>query len=144
MNHISLTFDRKLTNLHYAMDITERLANDLVKAEIVSQEWSDDLQVVMSEACTNAIKHSGDLPENTTVVVEFNINDDCLCVVVREKGTGFSLDSVNEPDLDNPLGHGLGLFLMKEKSDELSYRHDGQWNVLQIVKRFSPTKIAAR
>ena len=136
MNYISLEIDRKLGSLHYAMDIAVRIGADLVRADVVSEEWVDDLQLVVSEACTNAIKHSGDLPGNNRIVVEFDIADEALCIEVREQGKGFSLDDIRPPDLDKPQGYGLGLFLIRQKTDQVSYQQDGSWNILRIVKRF--------
>ena len=76
----------------------------------------EDLKVAISEACTNAIKHSLD----DKFLVEFSILNNGLSIEVQDKGTGYDVDSLQEPDLANPKEGGLGLFIIKTLMDEVN------------------------
>lgn len=76
----------------------------------------EDIKVAVSEACTNAIKHSLD----KKFYVTFNLLKNGLSIEVEDKGTGYDMNSVAEPDLSNPKENGLGLFIIKTLMDEVS------------------------
>ncbi len=75
----------------------------------------EDLKVSISEACTNAIKHSKEM----NFEVNFYMYKDRLTVEVKDKGIGYDMDSVATPDLSDPKTSGLGLFIIKTLMDEV-------------------------
>ena len=75
----------------------------------------EDIKVAVSEACTNAIKHSLDEKFN----IEFEVLNNGLAINIQDKGKGCDIDSIGEPDLENPKESGLGLFIIKTLMDEL-------------------------
>lgn len=76
----------------------------------------EDIKVAVSEACTNAIKHSLD----DKFSVQFSVLENGLTIEVEDKGTGYDVESLQEPDLTNPKESGLGLFIIKTLMDEVS------------------------
>lgn len=76
----------------------------------------EDIKVAVSEACTNAIKHSLD----DKFLVQFSVLENGLTIEVEDKGTGYDVESLQEPDLTNPKESGLGLFIIKTLMDEVS------------------------
>lgn len=76
----------------------------------------EDIKVAVSEACTNAIKHSLD----DKFLVQFSVLENGLTIEVEDKGTGYDVESLQEPDLTNPKENGLGLFIIKTLMDEVS------------------------
>nr|WP_261813654.1 ATP-binding protein [Paraclostridium bifermentans] len=76
----------------------------------------EDIKVAVSEACTNAIKHSLD----DKFLVQFSVLENGLTIEVEDKGTGYDVESLQEPDLKNPKESGLGLFIIKTLMDEVS------------------------
>lgn len=76
----------------------------------------EDIKVAVSEACTNAIKHSLD----DKFLVQFYVSEKGLTIEVEDKGTGYDVESLQEPDLTNPKESGLGLFIIKTLMDEVS------------------------
>ena len=76
----------------------------------------EDIKVAVSEACTNAIKHSLD----DKFLVQFSVLENGLTIEVEDKGTGYDVESLQEPDLANPKESGLGLFIIKTLMDEVS------------------------
>ena len=76
----------------------------------------EDIKVAVSEACTNAIKHSLD----DKFLVQFSVLENGLTIEVEDKGTGYDVESLQEPDLTNPKESGLGLFIIQTLMDEVS------------------------
>lgn len=75
----------------------------------------EDLKVAISEACTNAIKHS----KKQDFEVIFYIYDEKLSIEVIDKGIGYDLSKIKEPNLKEPKTSGLGLFIIKTLMDEV-------------------------
>ncbi|WP_332507465.1 ATP-binding protein [Peptostreptococcus sp.] len=75
----------------------------------------EDLKVSISEACTNAIKHS----EEKDFEIMFYIYEDRLSIEVRDKGIGYDMECVEDPDLKDPKTSGLGLFIIRTLMDEV-------------------------
>lgn len=81
----------------------------------------EDIKVAVSEACTNAIKHSYDDKFN----IEFEVLHNGIVVNIQDKGKGCDIESIGEPDLENPRESGLGLFIIKTLMDELEIKSEG-------------------
>ncbi|SFE67350.1 ATP-binding protein [Peptostreptococcus sp. D1] len=78
----------------------------------------EDLKVSISEACTNAIKHS----KEELFEINFYIYEDKLSIEVIDDGVGYDEDSVEDPDPLNPKTSGLGLFIIKTLMDEVEVK----------------------
>lgn|SRR3712207_5868351 len=83
-----------------------------------TMEDIEDLKVAISEACTNAIKHS----KQEEFEVKFLVSGSRLDIEVIDNGIGYDISSVAEPDLKNPKTSGLGLFIIKSLMDEVEVR----------------------
>lgn len=75
----------------------------------------EDIKVAVSEACTNAIKHSKDDVFN----IVFNILDNAINIEIQDNGKGYDVSSISTPDLENPKESGLGLFIIKTLMDDV-------------------------
>ena len=54
----------------------------------------DDIKVAVSEACTNAIKHSLD----NKFSVEYTIFENGLTITIIDSGKGYDVDSIDVPN----------------------------------------------
>ena len=75
----------------------------------------EDLKVAISEACTNAIKHS--LEERFTII--YTMIENGLTIEIIDNGRGYDIKEVSEPDLDNLKESGMGLFIIQSLMDEV-------------------------
>lgn len=75
----------------------------------------EDIKVAVSEACTNAIKHSQD----EIFHIIFNILENGINIEIRDNGKGCDVESVGKPDLENPKENGLGIFIIQALMDEV-------------------------
>ena len=78
----------------------------------------EDMKVCVSEACTNAIKHS----KKDEFQVKFYVYPDRLTIEVLDDGIGYDVDSLASPDLKNPKTNGLGIFIIKTLMDEVEIK----------------------
>ena len=78
----------------------------------------EDMKVCVSEACTNAIKHS----RKEEFQLKLYIYPDRLTIEVSDDGIGYDVTSLQEPDLKNPKTNGLGIFIIKSLMDEVDIR----------------------
>ena len=78
----------------------------------------EDMKVCVSEACTNAIKHS----KKDEFQVKFYVYPDRLTIEVLDDGIGYDVDSLASPDLKNPKTSGLGIFIIKPLMDEVEIK----------------------
>lgn len=111
------------------------------QALALSEEQRYLMRLAIEEIATNIIKYSypGDAPG--PICVDCAAAGGVLQVLIRDRGAPFDPHDAPPPDLSadlarRPVG-GLGLFLVRELSDDLHYRHDPatRWNELTIVKR---------
>lgn len=80
----------------------------------------EDIKVAVSEACTNAIKHSLD----NKFYVEYTIFENGLTIEIIDNGKGYNVDSVSKPNLEEPKESGLGLFIIQSLMDDVKIRSD--------------------
>jgi anti-sigma regulatory factor (Ser/Thr protein kinase) len=106
-----------------------------------SAEWIDNLELVFNEAFANIHDHAyrGQEPGPLTVVVRLDAG--CLEIRFEDRGTRFEPDQVRPPNLHKPGERGLGVWLIRQIIDEMTYRSepDGR-NILSLVKYLPPRK----
>jgi len=97
-----------------------------------------NLQLAVSEALTNVMKHAypPDLPGR--VSLSLRREEDSVIITVTDKGLPFNPAQIPEPDLDNPQGHGLGMFFLREVMDSVTYGRSGLTNTLTLTKKLKP------
>jgi serine/threonine-protein kinase RsbW len=80
-------------------------------------EQIEDIKVAVGEACNNAILHS---ESDDLFDLNFIVEKDKLSIEVTDNGKGFNLMEYEAPDLENPGGNGLGIFIMKSLMDDVT------------------------
>lgn len=115
--------------------IGERIAKELDEFTGDRDALAYQLNLVLTEATANVIKHANDTdPKENTVRITIHLQEHALVIKVYDHGQGFDLDSVPAPDLDNPKESGMGLFLIRSIMDSVTYTRQQDCNVLEIVK----------
>jgi anti-sigma regulatory factor (Ser/Thr protein kinase) len=131
-----------------------RLANDLdglaglaerVERFGVEQGLAENvvnaLNVVLDEAVSNAINHGYDAGVRGEIAVRLRRSADRVEVEVEDDGRPFDPLQVPPPDLSLPLERrpigGLGIHLIRNLMDEISYARQAGRNVLKMAKRLA-------
>ena len=91
----------------------------------------EDIKVAVSEACTNAIKHSLD----NKFSVEYTIFENGLIITIIDSGKGYDVDSIDVPNLEEPKESGLGLFIIQSLMDEVEIKSNINYGtVIKMTK----------
>jgi serine/threonine-protein kinase RsbW len=92
-----------------------------------------DLELVLREALTNAVRHGNHLDAARLVRCAMQVDQDILQITVTDEGEGFDWQQqLQEPRLDSPGGRGG--WLMQLYGFEVTYNPAG--NVLCLSKPF--------
>lgn len=91
----------------------------------------EDLKVAISEACTNAIKHS--LDDRFTII--YSMIESGLTIEIIDNGKGYDISTVNEPDIDNLKESGMGLFIIESLMDDVTVEsQEGKGTSIKMTK----------
>ena len=113
-------------------------AAKVVRRAGLNSDAAFGVDMAVREAVTNAVLHGNRQDETKTVEVEFRSSPRHLIITVRDRGTGFNLDEIEDPtDAQNLLKtSGRGILFMRTFMDEVewSQRPDGG-TVVRMTKR---------
>lgn len=102
----------------------------------VDPQVRDDIELILTEACSNVVKHAQPSDEYT---VSAGVYDDLCVIKVVDTGGGFDPTAVLEPSLGSE--HGRGLQIMRALADDIHFinKHEnGAMVCLEKKLRFSP------
>ncbi len=114
--------------------IGEHIAKDLDDFSGDREALAYHLNLVLTEATTNAIKHATQMTPKDTVRISIHIQDNELNIKVYDHGQGFDLETVPLPDFDQPKENGMGLYFIRTLMDSVTYTKQDDCNVLEIIK----------
>lgn len=117
--------------------IGEHIAKELDEFSGDREALAYHLNLVLTEATVNAIKHGNFDDPKDTVRISIHIQENELNIKVYDHGQGFDLESVPLPDFDHPKEGGMGIFFIRTLMDSVTYTRQGDCNVLEIIKYLS-------
>lgn len=96
--------------------------------------------LAFEELVTNCINHGFEDDDEHVIEIVLSIADQTLTILVIDDGREFDASKAPPPDLSSEPEHrqvgGLGIHLLRELSDSMSYeRRDGK-NRLTLTKKF--------
>jgi anti-sigma regulatory factor (Ser/Thr protein kinase) len=111
----------------------------LLLKESLPQAVAKELRLIAEEGISNIILYAYESGEERRIEVTVSCNGGEVRLELRDDGKPFNpLDAPN-PDLDAPLETrpegGLGIYLMRSLTDEMSYARESGRNVLILKKR---------
>ena len=137
---------------HNKQPITFCLCNSLAELDRLSKEldtigelWELDgktiLQVnlALDEVFTNVVSYGIAGESGQQVTFSLYHRDDKIEIVVCDRGKPFDLTKAADPDLDLPLDQqsigGLGIFLIRQYTDSITYKREAGKNILTLTKK---------
>lgn len=135
MDEIHLTFPGKVEHLHLATMLAREVCADL-KHYGVAEGFIFSVEIAVSEACTNAVKHGISEDGTNPVTISFKTFAKKLTIEVRDKGKGFDPTQIATPDFEKHPESGYGLYIIKQKMDDVQYKSDATGNVLVMTKNY--------
>ena len=99
-----------------------------------------DTQLAAEEAITNVIVHGYKEPGGE-IVITCHVSSDHIKIEIGDTAPRFDPLSIPEPELESTIEKrtigGLGIFLIRQVMDEVSYRYENGKNILVLTKRKS-------
>jgi serine/threonine-protein kinase RsbW len=111
---------------------------DVVRRAEYPDETAFGIDMAVREAVTNAILHGNLQDEAKTVEVTFITSSDSIEITVRDRGTGFNVQSVPDPtEAQNLLKtSGRGIFFMRTYMDHVEWsNHPDGGTVVRMTKK---------
>ncbi len=117
--------------------IGEHIAKELDEFSGDREALAYHLNLVLTEATVNAIKHGTLTNPDDTVRINIHIQKNELNIKVYDHGQGFDLESVPLPAFEHPKEGGMGIFFIRTLMDSVTYTRQGDCNVLEIIKHLN-------
>jgi len=141
MDKKEIEVDIKVPNQTRYLSLIGRIGEDIAKE---LDRYSGDretlayhLNLVLTEAMVNAIKHANAGDPDKTVHIFINITDDDLSIKVFDNGQGFDINAIPPPNFTQLEDRGRGIFLIRSLMDTVNYRQVCDGNVLEMTKKLS-------
>jgi serine/threonine-protein kinase RsbW len=135
MEEVELRFPANLKYLRLATSLCRELCDREHYVDGIA-DWIEDIELCISEACTNAIKHGSRGDIKAMISIQFHMFPDKVVIRIADQGRGFDLDSIPEPDLAAHPERGYGLYIIRSKMDEVRYFRNDMENYLEMTKYF--------
>ncbi|MGP4028408.1 ATP-binding protein [Actinomadura sp. 3N407] len=116
-DNVEISLDLLLPRDAASVPATRRLLDAALTALGVEDQIRDDIEVMLTEACTNVIRHAEHGADYTVRAV---IQDRRCLIKVIDSGTGFDPERVPRPE---PVAEqGRGLLIMRALADDVRFR----------------------
>ncbi len=114
--------------------------------ETVEEQWNLppsivlNINLVLEEALTNIIFYA--YPQNTEneIEIELSEEDHKITIVITDRGIAYDPTKKEDPDIHLPLEErsvgGLGIFMIKNIMDKVSYQRIDNTNRLTLEKKW--------
>ena len=100
--------------------VTRNVAEALFRQIGCPDDLNADIQLALTEACANAVRHAVDTDDYSVVLT---VNEDCCEIEVVDLGPGFGPFAPSSEDQVGPeVESGRGLMLMRALVDDLEFR----------------------
>lgn len=130
---MEISLDLLLPRDAASVPATRRLLDAALTALGVEDHIRDDIEMMLTEACTNVIEHA---EHGADYTVRATIQDRRCVIKVIDSGAGFDAERVPRPELS--AEHGRGLLIMRSLADDVRFRsfpEDGA--LISLEKRLS-------
>ena len=109
------------------ISVLDSLLAQIFKVMQFDSETADSVNIAVIEAATNAIKHGNNSNPQKNVELQFCLAQDKLTVSVKDEGSGFEPNTIQDPlspeGILNPSGKGM--LLIKAFMNEIEYSESG-------------------
>ncbi len=138
MDKNEIEVDIKVPNQTRYLSLIGRIGEDIAM-ELKRFDGDRDMlayhiNLVLTEAMVNAIKHANANDPDKMVHVYINITDQDLLIRVFDDGQGFDINSIPPPDFEQLEDRGRGIFIIKQLMDTVKYEQINGGNMLEMTK----------
>ncbi|MEA2509897.1 MAG: serine/threonine-protein kinase RsbW [Actinomycetota bacterium] len=127
-----VSFTLRLPRDELSVPIVRHICKSALLELGVEEPCLADIELAVTEACTNVLKHAQGTHQQYEVEVE--VNEDAAEIRVIDAGVGFSTDAFQEAS--GTAEQGRGLHLMRALVDELQFiSKPEQGTIVHLAKR---------
>lgn len=128
-----------LTNQLKELDAISNFLDDLTVSGRIPPGITMTLNLVLEEAFTNIVQYAYADKESHDIEILFCFEHDRLRITIIDDGIPYDPTAREDPDTtleaeERPIG-GLGIFLIRQMMDSVSYHRIDQKNRLEMEKR---------
>lgn len=135
---IEITIPNHTRYLRLIGKIGEQMAQEISGFTGDREALGNHLNLVLTEALVNAIKHANATDPSKEVLIRINASEQELQIRVYDSGKGFDLGLFPECACPDPLDErGRGIFIMRSLMDSVEYRKANGGNVLEMKKKLA-------
>ena len=116
---MNIVFSLNLPSDEVSVPVVRHISRDALLGLGVAGPCVDEIEVALSEACTNVLKHVQGTERSYEVQVE--VNERRCEIRVIDTGRGFDHDSQGREHADHAAEGGRGIFLMRAMVDDLEF-----------------------
>jgi anti-sigma regulatory factor (Ser/Thr protein kinase) len=135
--------DKRITfSLAGALSELDRLNE---KLKMVGERWNLSekavlhMNLALDELFTNVVSYGIDHQTHQEVSFSLDHCGDEIIIVVADSGKPFDPTHAPDPQLDLPIDAqpvgGLGIFLMRQYTDNIEYRRENEKNIVTLTKK---------
>ena len=119
--------------------IGEHMARELCRLSDDRDSFANNINVVLTEAMVNAIKHANSADPDKEVHIFIRITEKELAIKIYDSGKGFDLNSIPSSDFDPGCleEKGRGIYIIKSLMDSVVYKKAKGGNVLEMKKKIN-------
>ncbi|HKK01195.1 MAG TPA: ATP-binding protein [Desulfuromonadales bacterium] len=117
--------------------IGEDIARTLKRYKGDREELAYQINLVLTEAMTNAIRHANEDDPDKEVHITITIKNRNLSIKVYDEGQGFDISTFPGPDFKNLDDHGRGVYIIRTLMDHVSYSKQNGGHVLEMEKNLN-------
>lgn len=114
--------------------IGEDIARTLKRYRGDREELAYQINLVLTEATSNAILHAESHPDNQLIHINIAIINRNLHIKVFDRGKGFDPKALPNPDFKNPDETGRGVYIIQSIMDKVSCKQADGGHVLEMIK----------
>ena len=116
-----------------SVPVVRRVLTSAMEVLGVSDDVISDVEVALTEAATNVLKHAG---SNDEYVVSAGIDGDHCVIEIIDRGAGFDSSDVGHADAEPGAERGRGIQLMRALVDRVSFEsRQTEGTVVHLEKR---------
>ena len=139
MANCGIEFDIKVPNQTRYLSLIGRIGEDIARE--IDRYTGDretlayQINLVLTEAMSNAIKYGSTDNREESVHILINIAENELLIRIFDNGQGFDINDIPTPDFNLLEDRGRGIFLIKALMDSVTYTRNSSGNILEMVKQ---------
>lgn len=130
-----LSIENKIENLNKLAEFIENFGEE----HELSPKNIFELNLILDELITNIISYAYEDDSDHIIELDINKEKDELKIQLIDDGKEFNPLEKEEVKLDQDLDErkigGLGIHIVKEKTDEIKYKRESNKNILMLEKK---------